>query len=332
MSDRLSAAAAAEAYVGLPRPLFTRLPFDYRRIPEGLRSRFLAAATAFARKAPPFPMWPIEETIDVAPSGLDYSGHRFALVLTHDIDSLAELDLIEPIRAHERSLGLSTSWGFVPEGSWPSAGLAESLVDEGCQVYWHDLTHDGRIPWMPAAELRARIDAIDKRFPWARAITTFRSGQLLMSGPLMDAIAGRFRIDMSIPDSERGGPYGSVVGCGSVVPFRFRGLLELPMSMPQDYYLERVMGLDAGSIFDLWTAKIEHIARVGGVAVLNAHPVWINPVHQPRSAMWSMYRKFLEVTTSRHDVLVSTPDGIESIVARHVGKGRGESPAVLEHA
>jgi hypothetical protein len=301
----------------MPRPLFTRLPFDYRRVPEPVRSRLLDIAAIASRRQPAFPRWPIEESIDPLPSGIDYAGKRFAVVLTHDIDSRGELDLIEPIRAQERNLGLRSSWGFVPETSWPSDRLAESLSGEGCQVYWHDLRHDGRTAWLSTSDLRARIAATDKTSRWAKEITTFRSGQLLMSPTLLDVIADRFAIDSSIPDTERGGPYGSVVGCGSVVPFRLRGLLELPVTMPQDYFMERVFGLQPRAIFDLWTRKLEHIARVGGVAVLNTHPIWVNPVEPSRVAMWAMYRRFLELVVSRDDVLIATPDEIRASIRPH---------------
>jgi len=313
--------AAASAYVALPRPLYTRLPFDYRRIPEQIRSRMLGAAASLSRHSPAFPLWPIDESIDIEPSDIDYAGKRFALVLTHDIDSRTELDLIDGIRMGERTMGVRSSWGFVPDVSWPSDPLVGSLVEDGCQVYWHDLAHDGQMPWLRLDELRARIDAIDRSSTWARNVSTFRSGQLLMSPRLFNVVSGRFAIDMSIPDSERGGPYGSVVGCGSVIPFKMGRVLELPMTMPQDYFLERVYGLGPRAIFDLWMAKVDHIARVGGVAVLNTHPMWVNPVDPSKGDMWSMYRRFIEVVSARPDVLVATPDEVRAAIERPAPAG-----------
>ena len=308
-----SVRAAAATYVQLPRPLFSRLPFDYRRIPEKARSGLLRLAAT--RAAPAFPRWPIETTIDATPSGIDYAGKRFALLLTHDIDSRAELDLIEPIRARERELGIRSAFGFIPEMTWPTDRLVDTLLGEGCQVYWHDLAHDAQLPWTTAQEVRQRIAAIDAASTWAPRITTFRSGQLLMSPSLLSVLGERFAIDLSIPDSERGGPYGTVAGCGSVVPFRIGRLLELPMTMPQDYYLARVFGLNPRSIYDVWSVKLDHIARVGGVAVLNSHPVWINPVDRHAAGMWAMYQRFLEVAVARDDVLVSTPDEVSRAIS-----------------
>jgi len=303
---------AADAYARLPRPLFSRLPFDYRRVPERVRAGLLRLAAT--RPAPGFPTWPIETAIDERPSGIDYAGKSFALLLTHDVDSRAELDLIEPIRRFERELGVVSSWGFVPDVSWPSDRVPAALEEEGCQVYWHDLAHDAQLPWTTPEEVRLRIATIDATSTWARRITTFRSGQLLMSPSLLSVLSERFAIDLSIPDSERGGPYGTVAGCGSVVPFRIGPLLELPMTMPQDYYLARVFGLKPRAIYDVWSAKLDHIARMGGVAVLNSHPVWINPVAGEAARMWAMYQRFVDVAVARDDVLVSTPDAVNRAI------------------
>lgn len=319
--ERPLATAAAEAYAGLSRPLFTRLPFDYRLVPLRVRTAALRLL-ARARTVPPrFPAWPIETSLDEPATGSFPGSHRAALLLTHDIDSAGELDLIAVIRAVEREFGLVSAWGFVPRSSWPTEERARGLVAEGCEVYWHDVRHDGRLPYLPLDRIRAELARIDATSPWApELMRSFRSGQLLMSADLMSAVAERFDVDLSIPDTERDGPYGGTAGCGTVVPFLVGRCLEIPLSLPQDVYLRHVHGLTADEALRLWQRKVDHIVAIGGVAVLNTHPVWVNPA---RPDMWHAYRTFLGWAVERGDLLVTIPGKIRRLLVDDAPRRRG---------
>ena len=75
----------------------------------------------------------------------------------------------------------------------------------------------------------------------------------------MDVLAEYFTIDMSIPDSERDGPYGGHAGAGTVFPFMLRGLLEIPVTMPQEVFLRQVYGLSADESLRIWRDKLAYI-------------------------------------------------------------------------
>lgn len=307
--------AAVERYIDSPRPLFTHLPVSYRFVPLGAR---MAVLRAIARLRPverdAFPAWPSERRVDdeLQRGGVrvQYGGRSSALVITHDIDSGPELRDLERVRAVERPLGLPSSFGFVPEQSWPVEDAARSLVSEGCEVYWHDIAHDGRLPYMSIAEIRAAFQRVEDRSPWSRDLmNAFRAGQLLVSRDLIQVITERFRIDMSIPDTEHHGPFGGAAGCGTVIPFRLDGLLELPLTMPQEVYMRHVYGLDADEVLAVWLAKLDYIRSRGGVAVLNIHPVWIGRSHPD---MLRAFQTFLETVAVLEDVLVTTPTQLAS--------------------
>jgi hypothetical protein len=228
------------------------------------------------------------------------------------VDSRPELELIETLRATERDIGVVSSWGFVPKLSWPSESVAQRLVDAGCEIYWHDIGHNGRLPYLPIDEMRAAFDRVAALTPWAvELMRAFRSGQLLTSPDLMTVIAERFSIDMSIPDTERGGPYGPAAGCGTVFPFRFRGLLELPLTLPQDVFLREVYGLSAEDTLAVWNDKLDYIKQVGGVAVLNIHPVWVNP---SRPDMLDAFVRFLRDAADDGEMLITTPGHLFDLV------------------
>ncbi len=309
--------AAVGAYLDSPRPLFTRLPVSYRKVPLGMRTAILRAiARLRPAGAMEFPQWPIERRIDegLRRTGrrLSFAGKRSACIITHDLDSRSELGAIERIRSVERPLGIVSSFGFVPTESWPTENVARLIVAEGCEVYWHDIAHNGRLPYLSRDGIRAEFDRVAERHPWAvELMRTFRAGQLLASRALLDVVAERFTIDMSIPDTERDGPYGGSAGCGTVFPFRYGPLLELPLTMPQEVYLRQVYGLSADEALRIWIEKLTYIRSVGGVAVFNIHPVWITSKHPD---LFRAFQRFVEAVAEASDILVTTPTGLASAV------------------
>jgi len=147
----------------------------------------------------------------------------------------------------------------------------------------------------------------------------FRSGQLLMTSQLLGVVGEFFDYDLSLPDSERGGPYGSGAGCASVYPFLVDDLLEIPLTLPQDFFLANVERLDSAAILSVWRAKLESVLARGGVAVLNTHPVWTNP---KRPAVWSAYEGLLEAVAASN-AWVPTPSSLrEWLLERRSGSAR----------
>jgi len=146
--------------------------------------------------------------------------------------------------------------------------------------------------------------------PWTRELMhAFRAGQLLVSRDLMHVVSERFAIDMSIPDTEHHGPYGGAAGCGTVFPFRLDGMLELPLTMPQEVYLRHVYGLSAEDALGVWLTKLAYIRSRGGVAVFNIHPIWMN---QANLDMERAFRRFLEAAAKMDDVFLTTPSALAS--------------------
>jgi hypothetical protein len=311
---REAAIDAAMRYLEQPAPLFTRIPVSYRHVPIAMRVRILRLLARLDRSESQFPAYPIERSIDAGVVSGGYDRRRSAVLLTHDVDSEAELALIEPIRRLERDRTLVSSWGFVPRVSWPNEALARRLVDEDCEIYWHDIGHDGKLPYMDRESMRRAFDEVASRHPWAGDLMlAFRAGQALASVDLIDVVAERFSIDMSIPDTEFGGPYGRTAGCGTVFPFVLRGLLEIPFTLPQDVYLRQVQRLSPDQVLAAWLSKLEYIKSVGGVAVLNVHPIWVSGRDR---GMASSYEAFLDAIVADDQLLPTTPSKLQGLLRR----------------
>ena len=70
---------------------------------------------------------------------------KFALVLTHDVESKEGLRKCRLLMQLEQNLGFRSSFNFIPEGSYRvPAELREELTANGFEVGIHDLKHDGR--------------------------------------------------------------------------------------------------------------------------------------------------------------------------------------------
>jgi hypothetical protein len=323
----LDAWLAGSRYPASPRPAVTRLPFDYRHIPPAMRGALLGLVERLRGSATAgFPEWPTEPRLDLArervwavaaaTAGVALhppqwpAGRVAAVLLTHDIDVVRDLARIDALRDLERDHGLVSAFGFVPRVSWPDRGLVERLAADGCESYVHDYGHDGRFPYAGRDRIEAAFAGLFAHDPWARPLFRgFRSGQLLMTADLLAAVGAWFDYDLSIPDVERGGPYGAVAGAGTVVPFLTGPLVELPLTMPQDFFLEQVLRLGADRIASLWRAKLEWVISRGGVVTLNTHPLWANP---DRPAMWQAYGRLVRAVADDARLWVTTPSSVST--------------------
>ena len=318
-------------YVSNPPPAFARLPFDYRRVPSPVRVLGLAVLDRLHSGAADtgYPAWPHERRLDdlraelwagaAARCGLKLAtptypaGHRGAVLLTHDIDSRADIGGIADMRTLEHRYGLPSSVGFIPQISWPDSAVIDELIHDDCEVYCHDVRHDGKLAYKTASAVRADFELFLQQHADARPkLRGFRSGQLLMTAGLLGSLAEWFEYDLSLPDTEKGGPYGSRAGCATVYPFLVDGLLEIPLTMPQDFFLLNVEHLDSAGMLSVWSDKLEAVLSRGGVAVVNTHPVWTNP---KRTGVWAAYGGLLE-TIAGANAWVTTPSSLREWLLR----------------
>jgi hypothetical protein len=71
-------------------------------------------------------------------------GKKFALILTHDVESKTGLNRCRSLMQLELGLGFRSSFNFIPEGSYRvPAELRKELTASGFEVGIHDLKHDG---------------------------------------------------------------------------------------------------------------------------------------------------------------------------------------------
>ena len=191
------------------------------------------------------------------------SGHQFALLLTHDVESSSGVRNIKRVIELEKKYGFKSSFNFVTN----KYGIPDELIDfikrEGFEVGVHGYKHDGKL-FCNYTIFRARIRQIRKKAEKWNAVG-FRSPSTLRNLDWLRRIP--FFYDSSFFDTDPYEPQPG--GTLSFFPFKLGDLVELPMTLPQDHILFRYFGEKTPRV---WLNKVIQIKSNYGLALLNAHP------------------------------------------------------------
>ncbi len=220
-------------------------------------------------------VWPINEKAGSAPEGWPRwpSGKKFALVLTHDVDTAKGQDKCRELMALEQRLGFQSSFSFVPERYTVSSELRRDLVKGGFEVGVHGLKHDGKLFLSREEFLRqaARINRYLNEWGSVGFVSPSMQRNLDWIHELnIEYDISTFDTDPFEPEPE---------GVATIFPFLVhgdegqRGYIELPYTLPQDFTLFVLMKENK---IDIWKKKLDWIAEKGGMALLISHPDYMN--------------------------------------------------------
>jgi hypothetical protein len=193
-------------------------------------------------------------------------GSSWALVLTHDVETAAGLQAVDPVLKIERRLGLRSSWNFVPRRYELSAQRVRALASEGFEVGVHGLYHDGRDLESPSV-LRDRLPGMREAARRWNAVG-FRSPATRRDWELMPLLG--FDYDSSYPDTDPFEPQAG--GCCTWLPFFNQEMIELPITMAQDHTLFTILRQPDERT---WVQKAEFLRSAGGMVLLDTHPDYL---------------------------------------------------------
>jgi peptidoglycan/xylan/chitin deacetylase (PgdA/CDA1 family) len=215
--------------------------------------------------------WPIDPAAARPPEGwIGWpDGKRFALVLTHDVESQRGVDRCHQLAQLEMDLGYRSSFNFLLKKYSTPEDLRRHLGDSGFEIGIHGCYHDGKkflsreIFLERAAIINSHLkewDACGFRAPAMQC-------NLEWIGDL------DIEYDLSTFDTD---PFETQDGSTrTIYPFlvdRSNGrgsFVELPYTLPQDSTLFVMLGQKNN---DIWKKKLDWIAEKGGMALLNVHP------------------------------------------------------------
>jgi hypothetical protein len=263
----------------------------------------------------PFPRWPVDFGVeDIFEQLLILSmksrnikrlpfiwfwpeGASSCAVVTHDVETAYGRDYCPALMDLNDSFGIKSAFQVVPENRYSvPQSLLDTIRDRGFELNVHDLNHDGHLMERKEEFLRRakQINRYGKEFG-ARG---FRSAMLHRNLDWSDALD--FSYDMSVPnvahlDPQRG-------GCCTVFPFFNGKLLELPVTMIQDYTLFHI--LEDYSI-SIWKQQIEMITQRHGLMNFIIHPDYIT---KPRErGVYESLLEHLSCLRQERAVWITTP-------------------------
>jgi len=227
------------------------------------------AARVAARPLPTIAPWP--------------TPHRWALVLTHDVETQIGHDAVAILTSVEQKLGLRSSWNFVPERYRVDPGVIAGLTSDGFEIGVHGLRHDGR-DLGSLATLNARLPGMRAAAQEWGAVG-FRSPATYRVYDWMPTLG--FTYDSSYPDTDPYEPQPG--GCCSILPFFNQDMVELPITMPQDHTLFEILRHDDETP---WLEKARALRDAGGLCLMITHPDYmLDP------SRVGAYERFLEAAT-----------------------------------
>jgi len=290
--------------------LLTRMPFSYRAVPSSIRNKFFKAKesiTGLREEA----LGPVECLRSIFLAALVIAsgntiptisfwrrGKCYALAVSHDVETRVGLEdgagrLVEV----EGELGMRSTWN-IPSDRYPlSSQLLIALAETG-EVGGHDTKHDGRLLF---ASVRDKVDRVRRcrerlELLSRKVVRGFRAPLLQHGRQLVEALGkAGYEYDSSMPSWEPLSPTSlQPHGVGTVFPFLVSGLVEIPVSMPQDHQLIRVGGLSLEKAVDQLIEVSRWIKKIGGACVLLVHPDYEFGQESGRDE----YRRLLEAFSS----------------------------------
>jgi peptidoglycan/xylan/chitin deacetylase (PgdA/CDA1 family) len=205
--------------------------------------------------------------------------HRFAFVLTHDVETELGLEFVRNVADLDEEFGFRSSFNFVPERYHLDRNLIGELRSRGFEIGIHGLKHDGKL-FSSRIEFEHRATRINRYLKDFDAVG-FRSPLTHRNPEWMQSLDIEY--DLSFFDAD---PFEPIPGgTMSIWPFFIGHFVELPYTLIQDYTLASVLGETSPR---LWLEKIDFIEKHHGMALVNSHPDYLK-----KKNVRDVYRQFL---------------------------------------
>lgn len=232
----------------------------------------------------PFPRWPVDFSVEslmegvmrlaVEQAGAEVpfiwfwpDGAPCCVMMTHDVESEAGRNFCGRLMDMNDAHGIKSSFQVVPEERYDVSGaFLERIRARGFEVNVHDLNHDGHL-FEDRAQFLKRAQRINQYIQLFES-RGFRAGAMYRRQEWFDAFD--FSYDMSVPNVAHLEPQRG--GCCTVMPFFIGKILELPLTMVQDYSLFHILGEYS---IDRWKAQLDLIRSRNGLISFIAHPDYL---------------------------------------------------------
>jgi hypothetical protein len=194
-------------------------------------------------------------------------GAPSSAIMTHDVETPLGRDFCAALMDIDDAYGLKASFQVVPERRYKvTPAFLGSIAKRGFEIAVQDLNHDGRL-YKNRRQFMERVAKIN-HYGREWGVAGFRAAVLYRRQEWFKDL--EFSYEMSVPnvahlDPQRG-------GCCTVMPYFVGGLLELPVTMTQDYTLFHIL---SDYKAELWKTQIELVMEKHGLLSFIIHPDYI---------------------------------------------------------
>ena len=203
-------------------------------------------------------------------------GTRYVVSITHDVESRRGLESgTRNILQVEDKLGIQSTWNLPSDRYEIPKMRLRNLARHG-EIGAHDTRHDGRLILVSLEKKTQRAAKCKQGLEVAgqTSVVGFRSPLLQHSRELLEAVerAG-YEYDSSVPSLEPLSPTSlKPHGIGTIFPLKIGGIIEIPVTLPQDHQCFRILGLSPRETVDLLLHLSTWIRMIGGACVILIHP------------------------------------------------------------
>ena len=265
-----------------------------------------------------FPHWPVDHTVDglcqkllllcLRNQGLERipfiwfwpDGAPSCAMMTHDVETAIGRDECGRVMDLDDKYGIKASFQIVPEDRYE---VPKSYIDEiwkrGFEVTVQDLNHDGRLFWehQQFAERAIKINRYVREYN----ASGFRSAVLYRNQDWYDALDVEY--DMSVPsvahlDPQRG-------GCCTVMPYFVGHMVELPLTMTQDYSLFNIL---QDYSLGLWNQQMALVMEKHGLINYIIHPDYVT--RKPERDLFEALLERLSELHREKNVWIALPSDV----------------------
>jgi hypothetical protein len=267
-----------------------------------------------------FPAWPVDRSVDsmldrvlaiaLRSSGADSvpfiwfwpEDKQACVLMTHDVETRRGLKDCADLMALNQSFGIPASFQLIPHGRYRvTPQVLDGIQSQGFEVNLHDWNHDGSL-FRNERRFPARAKGINAHAAkWK--VKGFRSGALYRNADWLQSLDVEY--DMSVPVVAHLDPQSG--GCCTIFPWFNGSLLEIPVTMVQDYSLFHILTQYS---LDLWKRQLEIVLAGHGLASFIVHPDYIQ---DQRSR--DIYRELLALLNELHhdrNLWVTMPGEVNS--------------------
>jgi peptidoglycan/xylan/chitin deacetylase (PgdA/CDA1 family) len=302
--------------------VFARIPFSYTIIPSYIRVRllrnensfsngnkitydnlsldalrylFLMALNRITKNQIPFiSFWP--------------EGKKCCLCITHDIETRQGLRNALKLMTIERKYGIRSLWN-IPTERYPLNPKIIKILAENGEIGAHGTKHDGRLINLTKHRLLQRIQQCRSALTeiTGAEVHGFRAPILQHSHEIIEAAAqAGYQYTSTTPVWPISNPIiKKAHGIGTVYPLILEnGILEIPVTLPQDIQLIRMLGKTPEQCIQIWNQLIEIIKSLRGVCTLLIHPDY--EFSKPENL--KTYEKFIKTIVNDEECWITTPN------------------------